>query len=142
MADVRLASDAARRVAESLLRGSGGRAVSLRVPAPVSEPTINEELGLASPEFQDIELSPVVFRKARAQGRSAGTFWELIISAISVGQVLGTVGDSDASALFAGAFGVLIDGTLMEIESMSASDMDGSPYVYRVVLRAPAAKEL
>ena len=142
MADVRMASDAARRAAESLLRGTGGRVVYLRMPAPPSAPEIQDELGLGTPEFQDVELSPVVFRKARAQMSKDGAAWELDISAISVGEAIGATGAGDASALFAGAFGVLIDETLMEIESMSSSDIDGAPYVYRVVLRTPAAKAI
>jgi hypothetical protein len=41
--------------------------------------------------------------------------------------------------LFATAFGVLIDGVLMEVESATESEVLGTPYVYRLVLRAPVA---
>ncbi len=142
MADLRIASDAARRAAECLLRGAGGRAVSLRIPALPSAPGVNEELGLGTPEFDDVELSPVVFRKAREQVRKDGARWELMVSAISVAGALGGTGVTDASELFAGASGVLVDGVLMEIETSSSSDMGGVPYVYRLVLRVPAAKAI
>lgn len=134
-----MAVDAARRAAESLLRSSGGRAVYLRIPAPASGAGVNEQIGLSTPEFQDAELSPVVFRKARPGISKEGARWELLVSAISVNGILGQTGATDASDLFAGAFGVLVGNSLMEIEAVSSSDMDGSPYVYRVVLRAPVA---
>jgi len=140
MADLRMAGDAARRAAESLLRSTGGRAVYLRVPTPASAASVNEQIGLATPEFQDAELSPVVFRKARPRATKDGARWELLVSAISVSGILGLTGVTDASALFAGAFGILVGDSLMEIEAVSTSDMNGSPYVYRVLLRAPLAK--
>ena len=141
MADVRMAGDAALRAAESLLRCAGGQAVFLRVPTAAGA-GVDEQLGLATPEFQDEELSPVVFRKARPQLAGDVPRWELLISAVSVNGLIGLTGMVDASALFAGAFGVVVGEDLMEIESMSTSEMDGAPYIYRVVLRAAAAKAI
>jgi hypothetical protein len=101
-------------------------------------------LGLAVPEFQDSELAPVVFRKARqaatteaAAGKVAR--WELMVSATSVNRLVGALGYSAASVLFGTAFGVLIDGVLMEIVSATGSEVFGTPYVYRLVLSAPVA---
>lgn len=94
--------------------------------------------GLAVPEFQDVELAPVVFRKARAttaEGKTAK--WELMVSATAVNAVVGSLGYSAASVLFANAFGVLVDGVLMEVESATESEVGGAPYVYRLVVRAP-----
>ena len=45
--------------------------------------------------------------------------------------------DRAAGVLFATAFGVLIDGVLMEVVSATESEVFGVPYVYRLVLRAP-----
>jgi hypothetical protein len=137
-----MASDAARRAAEALLRSTGGRSVSLRIPAPAAAGSVSEQLGLATPEFQDVELSPVVFRKARPGAQKAGERWELMVSANAVDSVLGGTGATDASELFAGAAGVLVDDRLMEIELVSSSDMDGAPYVYRLVVRVPQAKTI
>ncbi len=134
-----MAGEAARRAAECLLRSTGGRSVFLRLAAPASGLSVTEQLGLAVPEFQDAELSPVVFRKARPQLSKSGPRWELLVSAISVTGVLGSAGEADGAELFANAFGVLVGDTLMQIESVSTSDMDGTPYVYRVLLRIPAA---
>ena len=43
------------------------------------------------------------------------------------------------NVLFGTAFGVLIDGVLMEVVSATESEAFGAPYVYRLVLRAPLA---
>ena len=117
----------------------------LRMPAPASAGDTTEQLGLAVPEFQDIALSPVVFRKAR-QAASAlsltadkGARWEMMVSATAVRTLVGSLGYSAASVLFATAFGVLIDGVLMEVESATQSEIYGTPYVYRLLLRAPVA---
>lgn len=140
MADLRNASMMAQRAADVLLQCAGGRAVLLRIPAPAIAGDTTEQLGLATPTFQDVELAPVVFRKARttsAEGKAAK--WELVVSATAVNALVGSLGYSAGSVLFAVAFGVLIDGVLLEVESATESEVDGAPYVYRVVLRAPLA---
>jgi hypothetical protein len=129
---------ARRAAADVLLSCSGGRSVLLRMPAPANAGDTTEQLGLATPGFQDVGLAPVVFRKARtavAEGKAAK--WELMVSATAVSAVVGSLGYSAASVLFATAFGVLIDGVLMGIESATESEVGGTPYVYRLVLRAP-----
>jgi phage-related minor tail protein len=144
MADLVNGSAAAVRAADALLRCAGGRSVLLRMPAQASAGDTTEQLGLAVPEFQDVELAPVVFRKSReaastetAPGKVAR--WELMVSATSVNGLVGSLGYSAASVLFDTAFGVLIDGVLMEIVSATGSDAFGTPYVYRLVLSAPVA---
>jgi hypothetical protein len=143
MADLVSRGAAAVRAADVLLRCAGGRSVLLRMPANASAGDTTEQLGLAVPEFQDVELAPVVFRKAR-QAASALTVavdkaatWELMVSATAVQKVVGSLGYSAASVLFATTFGVLIDGVLMEVISATESELFGAPYVYRLVLRAP-----
>jgi hypothetical protein len=115
------------------------------MPANATAGDATEQLGLAVPEFQDVELAPVVFRKTR-QAASAlsvksdkGARWELMVSATAVEKVVGSLGYSAASVLFATAFGVLIDGVLMEVISATESEVFGTPYVYRLVLQAPLA---
>jgi hypothetical protein len=138
MADLLSASGAAVRAADVLLRCAGGRAVMLRMPAPASAADAAEQLGLAVPEFQDVELAPVAFRTARArvaEGKAAR--WELLVSASAVEALVGSLGHSAAAALFAEAFGVLVDDVLMTVESATGSEIGGAPYVYRLMLRAP-----
>jgi hypothetical protein len=140
MADLMVGAGAAVRAADALLRCAGERMVLLRMPVQASAGDVTEQLGLAVPEFQDVELAPVVFRKARvttAEGQAAK--WELMVSATAVNALVGSLGYSAASVLFATAFGVLIDGVLMEVVSATESEVLGSPYVYRLVLRTPVA---
>ncbi len=145
MGDLRMAGDAARRAAETLLRNTGGRAVYLRLATAASPSDVDEQIGLALPEFQDAELSPVVFRKARPGVKTDGPRWELMVSAISVAELVGTAEGAaedevaSATALFANAAGVLVGESLMLIESVASSDISGVPYVYRILLKAPAA---
>ncbi len=130
----------AARAADVLLRCVGGRTVLLRMPAPASAGDTTEQLGLAVPEFQDVELAPVVFRKARSTaGEGKAAKWELMVSATPVNELVGSMGYAAASVLFATAFGVVIDGVLMEIVSAAESEAGGSAYVYRLVVRAPLA---
>jgi len=140
MGELRDASIRALRAADVLLRCGGGRQVFLRLPAPASSGDTTEQLGLAVPTFQDVALEPVVFRKARAtlaEGKAARS--ELLVSATAVNALVGSMGYSAANVLFATAFGVLIDDVLMEIESASESELGGTTYVYRLLLRAPLA---
>jgi hypothetical protein len=143
MADLLNASGAAVRAADVLLRCAGGRTVMLRMPAPASAGDAAEQLGLAVPEFQDVELAPVVFRRTRARiadGKAA--HWELLVSATAVSALVGSLGFSAAGVLFADAFGVLVDGVLMEVESVTATELGGAPAIYRLTLREPVALQV
>lgn len=133
---------ASRRAADVLF-GERGRSVMLRVPAPAVPGSVAEQLGLATPEFQDVEMAPVVFRKVRAQvaaGKAAK--WELLISATTVGAMTGGLAFGSASAMFASAFGVLVDEVLMTIVSASEMEADGAVCGYRLLLREGVALEV
>jgi hypothetical protein len=129
------------RVADVLLRAMGGRCVKLRMPAPAVPADVTEQLGIAMPLFQDLTLTPAVFRKARAiVTLSNGAKWELIVSASAIENLLGSLAYASASLLFAQAFGVLVDDELLEIISATSEQVFGRPYVYRLVLCAPLAQ--
>jgi hypothetical protein len=136
------------RAADVLLRALGGRTVTLRMPAPAIPADPTEQLGLATPAFQDIPLAPAVYRKARATIASSGIKSELLVSATAVQQIVGSLAYASASVLFANAAGILAgpesddagtDSPLLEIVSASAEEAFGQPYVYRLILRAPLA---
>ncbi|MCU1222488.1 MAG: hypothetical protein JWQ42_581 [Edaphobacter sp.] len=103
----------------------------LRMPAPATAGDVAEQLGRAVPEFQDVELAPVVLL------RGTGGLLELLVSAAAVNALVGSMGYSAGSVLFADAFGVLLDEVLMAVESVAESEAGGSPYVYRLALRRP-----
>jgi hypothetical protein len=132
----------AARAADVLLRAMGGCSVRLRMPAPAVPADPTEQLGLATPLFQDLTLSPAVCREARAtvsEGKAAK--WELLVSATAVEELLGSLAYASASVLFANACGVLTDegAELLEIVSATQEPLLGRPYVYRLLLRAPLA---
>jgi hypothetical protein len=131
----------ATRVADVLLRAMGGRSVKLRMPAPAVPADVTEQLGIATPLFQDLPLAPVVFRKARATvAAEKAARWELLVSASAVELIVGSLAFASASLLFAQAFGVLVDDELLEIISATEEQAFGRPYVYRLVLCAPLAQ--
>jgi hypothetical protein len=141
MSDLLINSGAAVHAADVLLRGVGGRTVLLRLPATASADDVTEQLGLATPQFQDVELAPVVFRSARAAvSEGKATRWELLVAGDAVETLVGSLGYGAAESLFGAAFGVLIDGVLMTIESTTAAEVAGTAYLYRLVVRAPLAQ--
>lgn len=130
MADL-LCSDAAVRAADALLRANGGRAVLLRLPAPAVATNDSEQLGLATPQFQDVELAPAAFRA----GEKTST---LLVSGSAVKAIVGSLKFNSAEVLFETAAGVVIDGVLYTILSNTAATADGGTYVYSLDLLAPA----
>jgi hypothetical protein len=100
------------------------------MPAPAVAGSDAEQLGLATPEFQDAELSPAVFRKAESTTT-------LLVSASAVRAMVCSLKFDSADVLFETAAGVLIDEVLYAIAASEASVWDGEPYSYCLTLRAP-----
>jgi hypothetical protein len=131
-------SSAAARATDVLLRATGGRKVMLRMPAPAIPADVAEQLGVATPTFQDLPLAPVVYRKARATiAAGVATKCELLVSATAVEAIVGSLAFASASVLFATAYGILSDDELLEIVAASEEQVFGRPYVYRLLLRTP-----
>ncbi len=126
-------------VAETLLRGFGGKTVLLHMPAPAVPNDEGEQLGLATPQFQDVPLYPVVFRRLRAKTGTANTpneaTYEVLVSASAVLAAAGSLGLEAADVLFAQAAGVVVDDTLLGITWVTAAEARGTPYLYRLGLR-------
>jgi hypothetical protein len=122
--------EAVVRTADAVLRTNGGRSVLLRMPAPAMAGAQAEELGLATPEFQDVVLAPVVFRKAESTA-------ELLVSASAVKKVVGSLAFDSADVLFETAAGVVVDDVVFVIEKCVASRADGAAYCYTLTLRVP-----
>ncbi|HEX4021636.1 MAG TPA: hypothetical protein VHX63_10855 [Acidobacteriaceae bacterium] len=140
---VRNPTAAQQRMADALLRSLGGRIVLLRLPTNAQTGVDNEQLGLATPSYEDIPLSPAVFRRVRA-GLSEGKVnrYELLISASSIQTQLGLLQLASADEIFAMAIGVFVDGELMLIESAAEAEMFGQPYLYRLLLEGPQSQIL
>jgi hypothetical protein len=131
------------RAADALLRAAGGRQIVLRLPAPAVPADPAEQLGLATPQFQDVPLAPAVFRKARATGSvNAAPRWELLVSGSAVARATGPQGYGSASALFAAAAGVMVDAQWFELVETTETQAFGQAYVYRLIVRERAADAL
>jgi hypothetical protein len=140
MANLARNAEAARRAMDVLLRGSSARSVMLRIPAPATPGDPAEQLGLATPQFQDVELTPVVFRTNAAKtanGKAARR--ELLVSANAVEALTGSLQYASAAELFATAFGILLDDALLAITSATELEAGGQLYGYRLGLRETAA---
>ncbi|MBS1822552.1 MAG: hypothetical protein JST61_11360 [Acidobacteria bacterium] len=140
MIDPQNSAEAARRALDALLRNARPRSVMLRTPAPAMAGDNTEQLGLATPQFQDIELAPAVFRKGPGRAAKDGTLQrELLLSATAVEALTGSGGFAAANALFATAFGVLVDNTLLAIAAFEEIEAGGSVCGYRLTLSEAAA---
>jgi hypothetical protein len=131
----------AARAADALLRAAGGRSVLLRMPAPATAADVTEQLGSATPRFQDIPLAPVAFRKARAvTAASKPAKWELLVSATAVTNIVTSLAYASASVLFEKVLGVLVDDELLKVLSATEEQAFGQPYAYRLVIYGPVAQ--
>ena len=134
---------AAQRAMNAMLRSSNGTSVKLRMPAPATAGLDAEQLGLTTPEFQDIELAPVVFRRARATiGAGTPAQWELLLSETIVKTLAANTSFGSAAAIFASAASVQVGEALMTIVSATEIEAGGTICGYRLLLREPIALEV
>ncbi|MGD0647448.1 MAG: hypothetical protein ABR971_05595 [Acidobacteriaceae bacterium] len=131
MGEILQSSDGAIRLADAVMRSAGGRMVLLRLAAPAVPNEDAEQLGLATPEYQDVVLGPATFHKA-------DSVTKLLISASAVHEVLGSLGFDSADILFETAVGLFIDDLLYKITNSYASQAMGMPYCYWLTLEPPA----
>lgn len=130
----------ALRSADALLRSNGGAAAFLQMPPAVGDSTDAGQLGLDTPNFQQLPLAPAVFRKLRAtmvEGEPAK--YELLVSGAAVQAAVGTMQIASADLLFQMAAGVAVAGDLFFIESVSFSEYLGTAFLYRLLLRQSAS---
>jgi hypothetical protein len=115
----------------------------LRLPAPAAGVDA-EQLGLSVPVFQDLPLSPTLFRKARAvmvEGETSK--YELLVSASAIAAAVSAQQVASADVLFASATGIVVNGVLFLIEATAFTEWQGNVCMYRVLLResVPDASE-
>lgn len=140
---VRNPTAAQQRAADALLRCLGGTTVLLRLPTSAVVGSDEEQLGASTPAYEDLPLSPTVFRRLRPEMRDGKTNrYELLISASSIQAQLGLLQLGSTDQLFAMAAGVFVDGELMPIESAAEAEAFGQPYIYRLILRGPQNQPL
>ena len=100
-------------------------------------------IGDGSPSYEDIPLSPTIFRRIRPKlGEGNANQYELLIPAASVHVQLGLLQLASTDQLFTMAAGVFVDGELMVIEAAAEAEAFGCPYLYRLILRGPQNQTL
>ncbi len=130
MGDILDSGDGAIRKADAAMRAAGGRMVALRIAAPAVPGSDAEQLGLATPEYQDLMLGPATFHKAN-------NVTQLLVSASAVHEAVGSLGYDSANVLFETAVGVMMDGLLYKITNSFSSQAMGTPYCYWLTLEPP-----
>ncbi len=140
---VRNPTAAQQRASDALLRCLGGTTVLLRLPTNVVANSDAQQLGQVTPTYEDIPLSPAVFRRLRPELRDGKVNrYEVLISASSVEAQLGLLQLASTDELFAMASGVYVAGELMLIEAAAEAEAFGTPYLYRLILRGPQSETL
>jgi hypothetical protein len=130
MSELLQSSDGAIRLADAVMRSVGGRMVLLRLAASAVPNADAEQLGLATPEYQDVALGPATFHKANSEIK-------LLISASAVHEVVGSLGFDSADILFETAVGLFINDLLYKITNSYSSQAMGVPYCYWLTLEPP-----
>lgn len=133
-------NDHAFRAADALLRANGGTTAYLQMPVQPGDASDAGQLGLDTPTFEALALSPVVFRRARLTMTEAQPQkYELLISGSAVAAAVGAQQMASADLLFQMAAGVVVAGELFLIETVSFSESLGAVYMYRLLLRETAS---
>lgn len=128
------------RMADALLRSNGGTTAFLQMPMQPGDASDGGQLGIDSPNFQQMPLSPAVFRRVRATMKEGWPAkYELLISGSAVQAAVGALQVASADLLFKMAAGVAVAGELFLIESVSPSESMGSIFMYRLLLRQSAS---
>ena len=130
MSELLQSSDGAIRLADAVMRSAGGRMVLLRLAAPAVPNADAEQLGLATPVYQDVALGPATFHKANSVAK-------LLVSASAVQEVVGSLGFDSVDVLFETAVGLFVDDLFYKITNSYSSQAMGMPYCYWLTLEPP-----
>ncbi len=133
---VRNPSGTPLRVADALLRSLGGGSVSIRLPGVTTDASDAAQIGLSGPSFQDLPLSPSIFRRARVvMHEGEASKFEMLVSASAIEQQVSVLNLASADSLFQMALGMLVGDKLFLIEAVSSPEVFGQVYLYRILLR-------
>ena len=118
------------RAAMAALCANGGFQVLLRMPGLAASGADAEQLGLATPQFQDVPVSPAVWRKV-------GLDTALVLGGSAVANLLGSQQFASAESLFEAAVGVLVGDVLYVITKAEPLVAAGVACAYRLSVQAP-----
>ncbi len=124
------------RVADALLRSLGGGSVSIRLPSGNTDASDAAQIGLTGPSFQDLPLSPSIFRRARVVMKEGeASKFEMLVSASAIEHQVGALNLASADSLFQMALGMSVGDKFFLIEAVSSPEVFGQVYLYRILLR-------
>ena len=119
------------RAALAALCANGGFQVALRLPGLAVSGSDAEQLGLATPQFQDVPIGPAVWRKV-------GVNKALVLGASAVTSLMGSGVAASAESLFQTAVGVAVGEVLYVITKAEPLMVAGIACAYRLSLQEPA----
>ncbi len=122
-------SEGAVRLAVASLCTNGGFEIQLRMPGLAVSGSDAEQLGLGTPQFQDMPIGPAIWRRCGKED-------SLLVSASAVTALMGSQAESSAESLFQNAVGVVIDGVLYLITKSEAVLAAGGACAYRLSVEA------
>jgi len=128
-----LRGQAMLRAADAMLRVLGGTDVALRLPIPSASAATQVELGLATPQLQDVPLAPAAVLPLNSAA-DARLRYELLASASATDAAAEAFGLTSAQDLFNSAVGVVFNGKLLRIERLAVDIFGGVVSLYRLTL--------
>lgn len=126
--------EAARRSAASLLGSLTGDAVVLRIATPPVGDSDAEELGLGSPEFQDVALTPALVRVSSTNKTT------VLIAASAVEAALGVDGAEAVELALKSACFVQVSDDMLQVAQVERRAVFGRAYLYRLLLKTPETR--
>lgn len=126
-----MSREGAFRLASTALRTNGGTEVILRLPGMAASGTDAEQLGLGTPQFQDVPIGPAVWHKA-------GTSPVLLLASTPIAALVASEAYASAESLFEEAVGVVVDDVVYGILRSEALETAGVPCAYRLTMQRPA----
>lgn len=103
----------------------------LRLPGLAVSGSDAEQMGLGTPQFQDVPVGPAVWRKV---GVNRG----LLLGSAAITALMGSQGFTSADCLFEMAVGVVVDGAFYVITDCEPLMAAGAACAYRLTVEARA----
>lgn len=120
------------RAANAMLTALGGDEVTILLPALAMAGDSGGQLGLVDPGVQQVIITPVVTRNLPTQNQGPARRIEFTMPASALEQQLPTLGMATVENLFNAALGLMYDGDLFHIETVSPENFAGTAYFYVV----------
>ena len=124
----------ARRATDALVGQLAAETVTLRFPSPPIAGSVGEQLGLPSPEFHDLPVTPALVRL-----QSNRTV--VLVSATALEAVLRVSGEQAVTDSLNSASFVQIGDRLFTLQATERRSVYGRAYLYRLLLRDPAVRD-